>query len=64
MLRKFLKIYTWVVLVLIVLVLGYALYAWTAGQTVQTYTAVFYAVIFALMLLATRWFIKRNLPKQ
>jgi hypothetical protein len=63
MLRKILKIYTWAVVVLIVVALGYALWAWSSDPR-YSYVAVFYAVIFAVMLLATRWFIKRNLPKQ
>jgi hypothetical protein len=63
MLRKILKIYTWVVVALIVGTLGYALCVWSTHPQ-YAYVAVFYAVIFAIMLVATRWFIQRNLPKQ
>jgi membrane protein DedA with SNARE-associated domain len=61
MLPRILKIYTWVISAVIVLTLGYALYAWCSELTLQAYLAVFYAVIFVIILMATRWFLKRNI---
>jgi hypothetical protein len=64
MLQKFLKIYTRVVTVAIIICLCSAAYAWFAGQTVYAMPFVFFAVMLAAILWVTRNLIKRNLPGQ
>lgn len=63
MLRKFLKVYTWVVLALTAIVAAGAIYAWVTGQMLKAYYFAFTGLLFVFMWFVTRWFVKRNLPQ-
>ncbi len=63
MLNKFLKIYTWIVSVLVVFIAGIAIYSWMTGQMLKAYYFAFTGLLFIFIYFITRWFVKRNLQK-
>ena len=63
MLEKFIKIYTWVATIIILLVTAYALVQWWLGETEQAGFFGFCAFMLLFILLITLWFVKKNLRK-
>lgn len=63
-LRTFLKIYTWVVLGLIIICIGSACWCFINDMPYRAYFGLFMVILLGLVYAVTRSFVKRNLPKQ